>query len=871
MVLSLASLLGVAGCGSGSSTDQGNQRGGTDAGKETATGDAPKDTGAKDTGAIDVGGTDGSIKDTGSADAPPIDVVVDVAGNDLGVDSHPDGGGDGAVDNASPSGCTVASDCPGIDTECSKRTCVQGTCGVATLAPGLPVPLQIAGDCKVRQCDAQAQVVAVADNFDLPQDGNACTVDVCTAGEPSHTSAPVGQACGGANKCNANGQCVGCNVPADCPGNDTACQTRTCVQNVCGFNRVAAGTAIASQTAGDCMVVQCDGQGNTTTVNDNNDKPVDGNACTNDVCSAGTPSNPPVASGTTCGNGRQCDGAGRCAQCNVASDCGASNDCRTYSCSAQGVCSVNFAASGTVLTPQPAHNCKKAECDGQGNIMQVNDDTNLPDDGNLCTTDVCTNGTPSNPAEPTTTACGTNQHCDGAGQCAGCAVPSDCGTNPCLIYSCSNNACGSSAAAQGTVVAGQTPNDCKQKQCDGNGSVINVNFDSDTPVDDGNVCTVEGCSNGAGTSTPAPTTTACSTNGGTHCNGAGMCVAPPPPPPQTFAVLRLDVTGVAAKAAAPVIVETRSTVDGSIVGTPVALPTMANPGTNQPVMLSSSSTSEGGLSLSTDGHYLMVGGYGPTNATDAGTVVSKAAPRVVARINAAGTVETYTLASAAFAGDNFRGVVSTNGSDLWASGNASAKTGAGVWYAKFGTNSGIQVIGSGVPSGTPTQARLCDLSASILYCTSSVTDYSGVFSVGNSPPPTTPMQLANLLPGFPGGKVLSPFAFVFTDANTIYLADDRAAPDGGVLKWTYSSNTSTWTLAATFNTGTTFGARGLAAYASAGNVVLLASTADADASGNALPNSIVKFVDTGTGTPTVTTLVSPAANVIFKGLALPPN
>ena len=46
-------------------------------------------------------------------------------------------------------------------------------------------------------------------------------------------------------------------------------------------------------------------------VNDDADLPVDGNACTDDVCTAGVPSNPILSTGTTCGTSLMCNGAGR--------------------------------------------------------------------------------------------------------------------------------------------------------------------------------------------------------------------------------------------------------------------------------------------------------------------------------------------------------------------------------------------------------------------------------------------------------------------------------------------------------------------------------------------------------------------------------
>ena len=56
------------------------------------------------------------------------------------------------------------------------------------------------------------------------------------------------------------------------------------------------------------------GSGGAANVVNDVDLPDDGNQCTDDVCAAGVPSNPPLASGTTCrqSGGTQCDGAGAC-------------------------------------------------------------------------------------------------------------------------------------------------------------------------------------------------------------------------------------------------------------------------------------------------------------------------------------------------------------------------------------------------------------------------------------------------------------------------------------------------------------------------------------------------------------------------------
>ncbi len=93
------------------------------------------------------------------------------------------------------------------------------------------------------------------------------------------------------------------------------------------------GTLVAAQTPRDCKKNVCNGQGGVTIVNDDLDLPVDSNACTFDVCTAGTPTNPNVTAGNSCGNNTICDGQGACVTCLTASTCpGTDTDCHHRTC-----------------------------------------------------------------------------------------------------------------------------------------------------------------------------------------------------------------------------------------------------------------------------------------------------------------------------------------------------------------------------------------------------------------------------------------------------------------------------------------------------------------------------------------------------------
>jgi hypothetical protein len=424
-------------------------------------------------------------------------------------------------------GCLTAPNCPGTDNDCRTRTCVSNVCGFDYKGAGTATTAQVAGDCKVNECDGAGNIRVAPLATDVPDDGNPCTLDQCASGTPSHAPAAAGLACGTGGLCDGAGHCVSCLTGSDCPAPADACQTRTCsAQGVCGLANVAAATAVAAQTAGDCQVSQCDGNGHTVVVPDNTDLPVDGNLCTGDVCTAGVPSNPALAAGTACGGLNKCDGAGHCVQCVTAADCpGQDTACETRTCSATGVCGLDRLQSGTPIAAQIAGDCAIIECDANGAETTVVDDADLPVDGNACTADVCTGGVPSNPPLAANTACGTHATCDGAGSCVGCMVAGDCpGTDTaCQMRTCSASfVCGLVNVADGTQIDAQTPGDCKVSQCDGRGNIKVVLDASDVPVD-GNACTQDVCGAGVPSNPPVVAGAACGSAGGV-CDGHGACV-----------------------------------------------------------------------------------------------------------------------------------------------------------------------------------------------------------------------------------------------------------------------------------------------------------------------------------------------------------
>jgi len=359
----------------------------------------------------------------------------------------------------------------------------------------------------------------------------ACRARSCQAGVCVYLPIAQGIACGNGLLCDGAGLCTGCAGPHDCPGAETECQTRTCVQGVCGLVIAKPGTRLSYQTPGDCHADVCNAAGVAAKVVDDTDLPVDNLACTRDVCTAGVPSNPALAAGAECGSNGVCDGKGACTGCVVASDCpGQESECRTRVCNA-GVCGFDVANAGKVLAAQASGDCRKLVCDGLGGTTSVIDDADVPaDDGNACTDDTCSSGAPVHPPKSARTPCsgGGGILCNGLGTCVACLQASDCGTSSlCRVFACASDRCETTLVSAGTKVGNATVGDCRSDQCDGQGSLlINAVDNTDVPADDGNVCTAEVCTSGA-PQHPAKTTGSSCNQGGVLCDNTATCTNPP--------------------------------------------------------------------------------------------------------------------------------------------------------------------------------------------------------------------------------------------------------------------------------------------------------------------------------------------------------
>jgi len=398
-----------------------------------------------------------------------------------------------------------------------------------------------------------------------------------------------------------------------------------------------------------------------------------------------------------------------------------------------------------------------------------------------------------------------------------------------------------------------------------------------TPLTPGNlVVAVSGCGVHAGTCTAVPNGTGNGT-GNSSVGGYGDNQATP------LTLFQFTPVGT-----------TTATFVDSLV-----LPQTAS-GSNFPVSAEYGSSSEGSLQLSGNGRYLTIMGYAIPAATfDANPPLYGAAPsnalaqsgsltnqsytpvgRVVALIDANGTVISNTPIYNIFNTNNPRSIYTVNGSSAWVSGQG---TGSGV-----DPTGGVFFTPLGAPNSAPTpitgldttgntlsqDTRIVQIVNNTLYVSvdtkggsNSARSYIGTLGAAGAPPTTlfgAPVMLTGygntggtgkltITTGADGdgnnlnaGKQVnaSPVGFFFANASTLYVADSgnpknnsnpSSLGNGGLQKWinTKADGTGTWNLAYTLYKGLnlvantsaagTTGLYGLAANVS-GNLVQLYAT-----------------------------------------------
>jgi hypothetical protein len=182
--------------------------------------------------------------------------------------------------------------------------------------------------------------------------------------------------------------------------------------------------------------------------------------------------------------------------CATVEDCPPSSEpCRVAACS-EGLC---------LPTPRPdgpanvvPGNCSLETCTG-GEVSVTPDPADVQDDGEPCTRDECDGPNPVHIPSADGDRCAIGSSvgaCQGGVCIVACNQPSDCTPGPCRTASCLANVCYFQAHTGAPLEAVDDPvGDCMTKVCDA-GTLVGVLDDADLPMEDGDLCTVEGCDMG---------------------------------------------------------------------------------------------------------------------------------------------------------------------------------------------------------------------------------------------------------------------------------------------------------------------------------------------------------------------------------------
>lgn len=301
--------------------------------------------------------------------------------------------------------------------------------------------------------------------------------------------------------------------------------------------------------------------------------------------------------------------------------------------------------------------------------------------------------------------------------------------------------------------------------------------------------------------------------------------------------------------AAPVFLSERNPSDGSLVGSPLAL----SPGGANRLTLSGVATTEGSLSRTADGKFLVVGGYGAEVGTLAvAFTTSDVVRRVVARIDANGVVDKSTALSDAYSGGNFRSAYSLDGNGFWLAGTPGdgPVASGGIRYAAKGTTTSTQVLAN------PSDTRFVFAFQNQLYgC-----GIDRVLKIGQGLPVGSG---ASSLLQFPAGSS-SPNDVVFVSPTLAYVADDSPATSGGgIQRWDYVGGV--WSRSYTLKVSTTTGTRRIAWRVSGGGPnELFALTTEAT------QNKLVRVLDVG-ALSSFDILATAPARIAWRGIAFTPG
>jgi hypothetical protein len=289
-------------------------------------------------------------------------------------------------------------------------------------------------------------------------------------------------------------------------------------------------------------------------------------------------------------------------------------------------------------------------------------------------------------------------------------------------------------------------------------------------------------------------------------------------------------------------------------------------GTNQP-LTAAGTAAEGFLSVTEDGHYLLVPGYDTVAGTAgvAGTS-STTVNREVGILGADGTINTTNTFANWTNSGNPRSVASVDGKTLYLGGSDS-----GIFYVVTNNTAGQTASSISTAAGS---IRTINITNNNLYA-STGSGSLRITQVGSGLATTSGQPMVNL-PGISnnssGGNtaVPSPYAFFLTSnsgstLDTLYIADDTSST-GGIDKFSLVSGT--WMLN---NVITAANVRGITGIQSGGTVTLYISSGGTGSTGGGTLYSLVDSSGYDANiNGSLTTLATAPTDEAYRGVAFVP-
>jgi PEP-CTERM motif len=291
---------------------------------------------------------------------------------------------------------------------------------------------------------------------------------------------------------------------------------------------------------------------------------------------------------------------------------------------------------------------------------------------------------------------------------------------------------------------------------------------------------------------------------------------------------------------------------GLQIGSPFLLPTAGG----TPLTNTGNSTTEGALSLSTNGQFLVFGSYLSAPGVVASTATAATVQRAIVQVDSAGNISSFGLGSTAFSASNIRSAAATNATNMWASGNSGTGTSAGTggtWYTNGTTPAQI--------SNTQNNSRVASIFNNTLYYSSgSATGGAiGINSLGSPPPTSGPVTPTGVINGV-AGQLTGPNQFVLSPGplaagSFAYVADQGAAASA-IQRFNFDG--TSWTLA--YNIAGAATTSGVAVDFSGAMPHIFATA----------PTGLFSLIDAGIAGQTLTSIATPGANFAFRGVSFAP-